>query len=64
MSGSNGSRTYAAALDFRGAADHAITLDPDRRFPDRNPADNVWPRHAVAPEHPGVAGNLERAALQ
>ena len=40
----NGSRTYQAVLDFGGRAITAITLDPDQRFPDRNAADNVWPR--------------------
>ena len=39
-----GSRTYDAVLDFGGRAIEKITFDPGRRFPDRNPADNVWPR--------------------
>jgi hypothetical protein len=38
-----GSRTYAATLDF-GRPITKITLDPNGRFPDRAPADNVWPR--------------------
>ena len=38
----NGSRTFDAVLDFGARAVTAITLDPDGRFPDRNPADNVW----------------------
>jgi hypothetical protein len=38
-----GSRSYAAPLDF-GRAIEKITLDPYGRFPDRAPADNVWPR--------------------
>jgi hypothetical protein len=25
-----------------------VLFDPGCRFPDRNPADNVWPRSAVA----------------
>ncbi|HET9266824.1 MAG TPA: hypothetical protein VFO31_01620, partial [Vicinamibacterales bacterium] len=40
----NGSRTYNAVLDFGGRTITAITLDPDQRFPDRNAADNAWPR--------------------
>jgi hypothetical protein len=40
----DGSRTFAAELDFGGRAIERITFDPARRFPDRNPADNVWPR--------------------
>jgi hypothetical protein len=39
-----GSRTYNAVLDFGGRAIEKLTLDPRWRFPDRNPADNVWPR--------------------
>ena len=39
-----GSRTFAAELDFGGRPIAKITLDPRRRFPDRAPADNVWPR--------------------
>ncbi len=40
----NGSRTYDAVLDFGGRAVTTIMLDPMGRFPDRNTADNVWPR--------------------
>jgi hypothetical protein len=40
----NGSRTYEAVLDFGGRAVTTIMLDPLGRFPDRNTADNVWPR--------------------
>lgn len=40
----NGSRTYHAVLDFGGRKIESITLDPGRRFPDRDPSDNVWPR--------------------
>jgi hypothetical protein len=38
-----GSKTFRATLDF-GRPIQSITLDPFRRFPDRNPRDNVWPR--------------------
>ena len=27
-----------------------ITVDPAGRFPDRDPADNVWPRAAATPK--------------
>ncbi len=39
-----GSRTFVAELDFGGRAIERITFDPGCRFPDRNPADNVWAR--------------------
>jgi len=39
-----GSRAFAAELDFGGRKIETITLDPRRRFPDREPGDNVWPR--------------------
>jgi hypothetical protein len=38
-----GSRTFEADLDFGRREITRITLDPRKRFPDRNPADNVWP---------------------
>ena len=40
----SGKRTFEAVLDFGGRKISKITLDPFRRFPDRNPADNEWPR--------------------
>ena len=43
----NGSRTFQAVLEFGGRLITTITLDPDCRFPDREPADNVWPKTAV-----------------
>ncbi len=39
-----GSRTFQATLDFGPREITRITFDPDCRFPDRNPADNVWPK--------------------
>jgi hypothetical protein len=39
-----GNRTFVASLEFRGRTISKITLDPYGRFPDRNSADNVWPR--------------------
>ena len=36
-----GSRTFEAVIDL-GAPVTAVTLDPQRRFPDRDPADNSW----------------------
>jgi hypothetical protein len=59
-----GNRTYSAVLDF-GRAITKIQLDPACRFPDRDPADNVWPRPAAAaspgpptpsPPAPGTCG--------
>jgi hypothetical protein len=43
-----GSRTFTAELDFGGRAIERITLDPYGRFPDRTPADNVWPPRVAA----------------
>jgi hypothetical protein len=39
-----GNRTFQATLDFGGRAVESIALDPDGRFPDKDPSDNVWPR--------------------
>jgi len=39
-----GSRTFVADLSVGRRKIERITLDPSRRFPDRNPADNSWPR--------------------
>lgn len=39
-----GARSHTVTLDFGARAIERITLDPRRRFPDRDPADNVWPR--------------------
>ena len=44
-----GNRTFNANLDFGGRAITRITLDPNGRFPDRDPADNVWSRPVLAP---------------
>ncbi|HEU5174622.1 MAG TPA: M1 family metallopeptidase [Gemmatimonadaceae bacterium] len=38
-----GSRTFDALVDL-GAPVQSVTLDPGARFPDREPADNTWPR--------------------
>ena len=37
-----GSKSFEAELAFGKRAISKITLDPEGRFPDRNPADNVW----------------------
>ncbi len=39
-----GSKTFDARLKFGSRKIEKITLDPAGRFPDRNRADNVWPR--------------------
>ena len=38
------SNVFVDLLDFGGRPIEKITLDPRGRFPDRNAADNVWPR--------------------
>lgn len=44
----SGSRTFEATFDF-GRPAATITFDPDCRFPDRQPADNVWPKGSATP---------------
>jgi hypothetical protein len=51
----SGSRTFDARLDFGGRAVTAVTLDPNCRFPDRDPSDNVWPK-AATPSAPAAGG--------
>jgi hypothetical protein len=43
-----GSRTFVAQLDFGKRKIQRVIFDPNCRFPDRDPADNVWPRAAAA----------------
>ena len=43
-----GNRTFQATLDFGGRTIDRIVLDPSCRFPDHDPADNVWPKNAPA----------------
>jgi len=40
----SGDRRFIANLMFGARPIDSITLDPDRRFPDRKPADNRWQR--------------------
>ena len=49
----NGKREFDAVLDFGGRAVTTVILDPGCRFPDRDPADNTWPR-ATAPAAGGT----------
>jgi len=51
----NGSRTFHATLDLGPRPIESITLDPACRFPDRVPADNVWPKGAGG-ARPGTCG--------
>lgn len=44
-----GARDFVAALEFGPRKIERVTLDPGMRFPDRDPADNSWPRTGVAP---------------
>jgi hypothetical protein len=39
-----GARTFTADLGFGGRLIERVTFDPQCRFPDRDPADNVWVR--------------------
>jgi hypothetical protein len=56
----NGSRSFDAALDFGARPITSITLDPNCRFPDRDPGDNVWPKPA-APDTPVAPGGRAAA---
>ena len=40
----DGSKNFDAVMDFGNAKIKKITLDPHGRFPDKDTADNVWPR--------------------
>jgi hypothetical protein len=52
-----GSRTFKADLTFGTRKIERIVLDPNCRFPDRDPSDNVWPRSAsTAPAQTGRGG--------
>jgi len=51
-----GSRTFVAELEFGGRTIERIILDPRCRFPDRTPADNVWPRGAAPAAAPDDGG--------
>jgi hypothetical protein len=55
-----GSRRFSATLDFGGRKIESITLDPDGRFPDRDPSDNVWPAGAGATNADGAGGGRSR----
>jgi hypothetical protein len=54
-----GSRTFTATLDFGSRPIERIRLDPGCRFPDKNTADNYWPRSKAPP--PQEAGGGRRA---
>ena len=54
-----GSRTFKADLNFGGRKIEKIVFDPGCRFPDHDPADNVWPRSASsAPAAPAGRGGF------
>jgi hypothetical protein len=55
-----GSRDFTATLDFGSRKIEQITLDPDGRFPDRDPSDNVWPAGSAAANANGAQGSRER----
>jgi hypothetical protein len=49
----NGSRSFDAVLDF-GRPITSVTFDPNCRFPDKDPTDNVWPKGTALPACSGV----------
>jgi len=52
----SGSRTFNAVLDFGARTIERIIFDPQCRFPDRDPSDNMWPRDPAAQEAQGGGG--------
>jgi hypothetical protein len=58
-----GSRTFVANLEFGGRKIERIIFDPACRFPDREPADNVWPRSAT-PATDEAAGGFRGAVCR
>lgn len=40
----SGSRSLTVRVPLRGRTIKSVTVDPENRFQDLNPADNVWPR--------------------
>jgi hypothetical protein len=57
-----GSRTFTANLDFGGRRIESIQLDPGCRFPDKYPADNMWPRAALNTTAPAGRQGIGAAA--
>ena len=57
----SGRRTFDAVLDFGGRRIERVTLDPQCRFPDRDPSDNVWPREAARSPAPTGQGQPQTA---
>jgi hypothetical protein len=55
-----GSRDFTATLDFGSRKIEQITLDPDGRFPDRDPSDNVWPAGSAATNADAMQRGRER----
>ncbi len=47
-----GSKTFTANLNFGARKIEKILLDPNCRFPDRDPSDNMWPRTALTSSAP------------
>jgi hypothetical protein len=52
----SGKKTFVAQLDFGGRTIDKITLDPNGRFPDRDPSDNAWPRQPAPAGRGGRGG--------
>lgn len=50
-----GAKTFTANLNFGTRKIEKVTFDPGRRFPDRDPCDNTWPRVTADPNAAGGA---------
>lgn len=44
----SGARTFKATVDTGGRKVESVMFDPNCRFPDHDPADNVWPKGSRA----------------
>ena len=59
----SGKRSFDAVLNFGKRRVTQVLFDPGCRFPDRNPADNVWPRDSTPPSTTARAAAAARPTL-
>lgn len=58
----SGKRSFDAVLNFGKRRVTQVLFDPGCRFPDRNPADNVWPRDSIPSPSPATPATVAAAA--
>ncbi|MES2178800.1 MAG: M1 family metallopeptidase [Gemmatimonadota bacterium] len=59
-----GSRTFKADLNFGARKIERVVLDPGCRFPDREPADNAWPKAEVVAQPAQGARGVASACVR